>query len=115
MGKNGDVLRLGEDLVSCNAAAVGFALEVTDDTMGKPLFLVIFTDGDISHDTAAERACADKFPIIEKSHGIINVSCESQIKFFQEFYNSCFFFRICQKNFSFCNHYLLLISKNDEE
>ena len=82
MFENGYILWLGKDLVTRNTAAVGFTLEIADNTVGKSFFLVIGADGDISHDTAAERAGTNQTVIIKKPHGIINISCKSEIKFF---------------------------------
>ena len=82
MFENGYILRLGKDLVARNTATVGFTLEIADNTVGKSFFLVIGADGDISHDTAAERSGTNQTVIIKKSHRIINVSGKSEIKFF---------------------------------
>ena len=109
MFKDRYILRLCEDLISIDPAAVGFPLQVSDDAVSQTFSLIIAADRNISHDAPAERTGADELAIIKKSHGIVNDSRKSQIKAFQEFDNFCFFFRIGQEYFTFGNHMEVLL------
>ena len=104
MLKNRHILRFCENLVSCNTPAVGFTLQVADNTAGQPLLLIFLADGNIPHDTAPQGTGADELSIVIKAHGIINISCKSQVKALQKLYYFCFFRGIGQEDFMFSNH-----------
>ena len=103
------ILRLGENLISGDAAAVRLALQVADDAVSQPFSLVVTGNRNISHHAAAQRAGADELAIIEKPHGVIDDAGESQIKAFQKFDHLRLLFRVGQKYFAFRNHFRVLL------